>query len=581
MKNCPVCEKTYSDDVTTCETDGALLKSDLPGPDPYVGHLIRGRYRVLSELAQGAMGTLYVAEQVAIQKKVALKILNRRYAEDDEFIQRFHREARLAAGVNHPNIVTVLDFDQMEDGGLFIAMEFVDGITLGELIKQEGALDISKAVRLGIQLADGLSAAHGAGVIHRDIKPDNLMIMGDGEALKIMDFGIARSVDSGGGTRLTRVDVIMGTPEYMSPEQVNGNEANEQSEIYACGVVLYEMLTANLPCKAPTPGATLLKQVSEVPTAVRELRHEIPVAVERVVMQALEKNPEKRQRSSGQLCDELRKAAASIGKEPVAKTIMATQVIAAGEVRRRRLGWQTAAGACIAALGVVGYMLVGGDSAPVASTPVVPPIQSVPESFPPIKISTPVEDQSSGGAVEPRPPVVLPKQKSKPAELRSNVIKDNKPGKVIEVAAAAQKPAEATTVEDNKKRIDDAIKRLEAREGKTQIPLATPSPAPPSPPPAPKPEPPPPPQPAVNTAELAKIRGLVEQKLRSQGLLKVSESDRWGVSVDASGSGVITLRGLIRDQKLRDDAVRLTREVPGVAEVRVNVSLPEGAENRQ
>src|SRR4029077_18502477 len=190
---------------------------------------IRGRYQVLSKLGEGGMGTVYLAEQMSVGRKVALKVLQGNYATDDEFIGRFRREARLAASLNHRNIVTVYDFDQSDDGSLFIAMEYLDGKRLSEVIRREGPLEITRAFRLGIQIAEGLEAAHRAGVIHRDIKPDNIMVVGDkdGEEVKLMDFGIARLRDNGTMMKLTRSGMIMGTPAYMAPEQAEGTEVSD------------------------------------------------------------------------------------------------------------------------------------------------------------------------------------------------------------------------------------------------------------------------------------------------------------------------------------------------------------------
>lgn len=577
MRHCPICEKSYSEQVTNCEVDGATLIETQSQQDRYIGRMIKGRFRVLSKLGEGAMGTLFLAEQVAIQKKVALKILNSRYGNDEEFIKRFHREARLAAGLNHRNIVTVLDFDTMEDGSFFIAMEYIDGMTLGELIKREGALPISHAVQFGIQLAEGLSAAHQAGVIHRDIKPDNLMIVADGQILKIMDFGIARSVETEAGTRLTRLDAIMGTPDYMAPEQVNGVDANEQSDLYACGVVLYEMLTGKLPFKAPTPGATLVKQVSEIPVAVRKLRKEIPSAVERVIMQALEKKPENRQKNAAELADALRNTNATlVDAKDAATTIMATRVFDAGELRRSRLSWKVITAGSALALAFVGVWFFAGSSTPRESTPVA--VTSVMQMQPePVQAKDVAPAPEIPHAVsENQPPVTVTEVKlidSKPEPPRFSAL-ESKSAKPTQLAAAAKKKEETAPAVDSKKRVEDALKRLEEREKVNQKPVVA-APTPPSPQPAKGPVP----APSTATAD-PRIRDLVEQKLRNQGLLKVSESDRWGVTVDANTGGIVNLRGLLRDQRLRDEAIRLSREVPGVADVKVNISLPQGAEVR-
>jgi serine/threonine protein kinase len=347
MKYCPVCERRYDDEMRMCGVDGTPLRSqslqtpvrDQPARDQMLGRVVKGRYQIMRRLGEGGMGTVYLAEQVSIGRKVALKLLRGSYAMDDEFIERFRREARLAASLNHRNIVTVYDFDQGDDESLFIAMEYLDGEKLSDVIRREGPLDMGRAVRFGLQFAEGLEAAHHAGVIHRDIKPDNIMVVGEEgvETIKLMDFGIARLRDVAATSRLTRPDVIMGTPAYMAPEQAEGKETSERTDIYALGVVLYEMLSGEVPFKANTPAAVLLKQIQESPVPLRKLRREVPAEIERIVMQALEKKPEKRQRDMRDLVQGLRKAGKTIVEYEydVPETIMTT-IPMKGDVALRR-----------------------------------------------------------------------------------------------------------------------------------------------------------------------------------------------------------------------------------------------------
>ena len=329
MKYCHVCERKYDDDMRICGVDGTPLKSQNPQTaiqDQMVGRVVKGRYQIMSKLGEGGMGTVYLAEQVSIGRKVALKLLRGNYAMDAEFIARFGREARLAASLNHRNIVTVYDFDQADDESLFIAMEYLDGEKLSDVIQRDGPLEIGRAVRLCLRSAEGLEAAHRAGVIHRDIKPDNIMVVGEegAETIKLMDFGIARLRDVATTSRLTRPDVIMGTPAYMAPEQTEGKEISERTDIYALGIVFYEMLSGQVPFKAPTPAAVLLKQVQEIPVPLRKLRREVPTEIERIVMQALEKKPERRQRDMHDLIQSLAKALKTIAEDNVPRTIMTT-----------------------------------------------------------------------------------------------------------------------------------------------------------------------------------------------------------------------------------------------------------------
>src|SRR5438445_2706646 len=176
MKYCPVCDRKYPNDAAVCEHDGVALKRTELREDPLIGKTINGKYRMLRKLGAGGMGAVYLAEQMSIGRKVALKVLQGEFARDDQFINRFHQEARLAANLNHRHVVTIHDFDQTDDGSLFIAMEYVEGKNLRDLL-QEGQLALGRVVRLARQIAEGLRAAHQAGVIHRDIKPENIMIV--------------------------------------------------------------------------------------------------------------------------------------------------------------------------------------------------------------------------------------------------------------------------------------------------------------------------------------------------------------------------------------------------------------------
>lgn len=315
--------------MQVCDLDGATLRQAGPKQDPFVGRMIKGRYRVLRKLGEGGMGAVYLAEQISIGRKVALKLLHGNYASDDEFIGRFRREARLAASLNHRNIVTIYDFDQGDDGSLFIAMEYVDGRSLGEVIGQDAPLDIGRVIRLGAQIAEGLDAAHRSGVIHRDIKPDNIMVVSEdySEAVKIMDFGIARIRDFGTMSPLTRSGVIMGTPAYMAPEQAEGADVSERTDIYALGILLYEMLSGAVPFQASTPGAVLLKQMKQNPLPLRKSRREVPQPIERIIMQALEKKPQKRQQTMREIVQTLKEVEVKVTRHLPPKTVMQTLML--------------------------------------------------------------------------------------------------------------------------------------------------------------------------------------------------------------------------------------------------------------
>lgn len=267
------------------------------GTDPLIGQVLQGRWRVVERLGGGGMGAVYLAEQLSMGGRlVALKVLHPEYSRDDDFVRRFRAEAQQAGRINDPHVVTVYDFGQTDDGQLFLVMEYVVGPTLKAVLR-EGPLSLGRAVRFGLQLAEALQVVHRAGIVHRDVKGDNVIVREGRDQIKLMDFGIAKPTESEGRTWETRTGVIVGTPRYMAPEQIEKGEVSPLSDIYSWGIVLYELLTGDTPFMAQTPAAVMIKHVSEKPRPVRELRKEIPAGLERIVSWALEKRPEDRPQS--------------------------------------------------------------------------------------------------------------------------------------------------------------------------------------------------------------------------------------------------------------------------------------------
>ena len=390
MKFCPSCENDYPDEILVCPLDGTPVRRPGSRPDPFVGRVIRGRYRVDRQLGEGGMGTVYLAEQLSIPRKVALKVLRAEFTRDADFVARFRQEARLVAALNekrNPYVTLVYDFDQAEDGSLFIVMEWLEGQVLSEVIQRQRALELPRAVRLATQIADGLEAAHRAGIVHRDIKPSNIMVLATTDDIKLMDFGIARLRDSSARTQLTRAGTMMGTPDYMAPEQIEGGEVTPRIDIYSFGIVFYEMLTGEVPFRATTPGAVLAKHLHEAPVPPGRLRPEIPREVEALVLTALEKDPAHRQGSMGEIVHALRESARRLTElpkieRPVAPTLVASaapptivDTVASPEQPRRasrRLSWlagrrgyraaMAAAGAALAILVIVSWPYFGVSS---------------------------------------------------------------------------------------------------------------------------------------------------------------------------------------------------------------------------
>jgi beta-lactam-binding protein with PASTA domain/predicted Ser/Thr protein kinase len=251
------------------------------GPDT----VIDGRYRVLHRLGSGGMADVYCAEDQQLGRRVALKLLYPRFAEDEEFVERFRREASSAAGLQHPNIVGIFDRGEW-DGTYYIAMEFLEGRTLKQLVREQGALAPDRAVDIATQVLRAARFAHKRGVVHRDIKPHNVILDEEGRA-KVTDFGIARA----GASDMTETGSIMGTAQYLSPEQAQGQPVSARSDLYSIGVLLYELLTGRVPFDAESPVTIALKQVSEAPVPPSQLNPAISPALEAVVLRALEKDP--------------------------------------------------------------------------------------------------------------------------------------------------------------------------------------------------------------------------------------------------------------------------------------------------
>jgi serine/threonine-protein kinase len=257
-------------------------------PELATGTMIDGRYKVISRLGAGGMADVFCAEDQQLGRKVALKLLHRRFAEDPGFVERFRREAQAAAGLQHPNVVSVYDRGAY-DGTNYIAMEYLPGRSLKQLIRQEAPLDPVRAIDIAIQILKAARFAHRRGVIHRDLKPHNV-IVDDSDHAKVTDFGIARA----GASDMTETGSIMGTAQYLSPEQAQGHAVSAQSDLYAVGVVLYEMLTGRVPFEGDQAVTIALKHVAEAPVAPRQLNPAIPPDLEQAILWALNKNPQDR-----------------------------------------------------------------------------------------------------------------------------------------------------------------------------------------------------------------------------------------------------------------------------------------------
>ncbi|HJZ10502.1 MAG TPA: serine/threonine-protein kinase, partial [Acidobacteriota bacterium] len=259
---------------------------------------LEGRYQVLAELGRGGMGIVYQAYDKQLKEQVAIKLLSPLLSTDNEALERLTREVSLARRVTHPNVIRIHDIAEV-NGLHYVSMEYFGGTNLKEHLKRSGSLSLLNAYQILSQMCNGLEAAHSQGVVHRDLKSQNVMVGPSGQ-IKIIDFGLARSVHLEG---MTATGLIMGTPEYMAPEQVSGKHVDERADIYALGVILFEMLTGRVPFTGDSPIAVGFQQLKDPPPSPRSINPQVPEEVEKIILKALEKNPIHRYRN----VDELRK----------------------------------------------------------------------------------------------------------------------------------------------------------------------------------------------------------------------------------------------------------------------------------
>jgi serine/threonine-protein kinase len=317
LLTCPTCQQHFAGEEQFCPRDGSPLSATSDAPsDPLLGRVLGGRYRLLERLGQGGMGTVFRALHTLMDKQVAVKILRAEMSSDGEAVARFHREARSASRLDHDHCIRVTDFGQSNDGDglLYLVMELLDGVSLGQVVRR-GPVPAARAAAIGAAVAEALAHAHEQGVVHRDLKPDNVFLARrprGRELVKVLDFGLAKLMsDSALGApdnaALTRDGTVFGTPEYMAPEQAEGEKLDGRTDLYALGVILYQLVTGDVPFRASNFVALLTKQVSEPPLPPRARRPDldIPVELEAVILRCLEKRPDQRYTTADALAEAL------------------------------------------------------------------------------------------------------------------------------------------------------------------------------------------------------------------------------------------------------------------------------------
>ena len=328
-----------------------------------VGEVLSDRYELEELVGTGGMSSVYRAHDRLLDRKVALKVLHEQYTDDEEYVERFRREARAVAALSHPNIVTVID--RGEHGGRqFIVFEYVAGENLKQLINRRGPAPVTTALELGIQMARALSFAHQQGLVHRDVKPQNVLLNGEGEA-KVTDFGIARSLDVQHG--MTQTGTVLGTSDYIAPEQAQGQRVDEQTDVYSLGVVLYELLTNEVPFPGENFVAVAMRHINEEPPSIRDKRPDVSPRLEAAIHRAMAKDAADRFPTMIAFCHELDACLAEAHGTQVAPAVRPKRSRAGGGRRRGISPWPLilllaallAIGAVVAALLIHG---TGSDS---------------------------------------------------------------------------------------------------------------------------------------------------------------------------------------------------------------------------
>jgi len=444
QKICPTCGTEYPLSERFCPRDGSALRAS-SGTADLLGQIIADRYHILKKLGEGGMGTVYLAEHVKMGRKSALKVMNPGMNTDADAIARFNREASNASRLSHPNICGIYDFGETPDGLIYLAMEFIEGESLTSLIEKTGSLPPARAGLIIHQTADALQIAHDAGIVHRDLKPDNIMIAKTregGDLVKVVDFGIAKA-SSSEAQNVTRAGLVVGTPEYMSPEQLAADKLDGRSDLYSLGLVAFNCLTGKLPFPADTAQEAMIARLTEQPKTLAEIQPEIawPEAVQATLDKALARDANDRYQNAAQFGREFAAAIADmpatqasegatmvIGamtapSDAATKAIPATRVAGKTPAKaapppavapKKSLVPMLAGGGVLAAAAVVGYLMLNKpEPAPLVNDPAK--VATAPESTgnapapAPTGATTPPATNPGTSTPPVNPPVVPPR----------------------------------------------------------------------------------------------------------------------------------------------------------------------------
>ncbi|MGH7467842.1 MAG: serine/threonine-protein kinase [Longimicrobiales bacterium] len=404
---CPTCGAEYEAGVWFCPRDGSAVKPRFAGAD-LVGRIVAGRYRIVRKIGEGGMGQVFYAEHVRIGKAFALKIMNPAFKSDPEALGRFGREAAHASRIDHPHVAAVQDFGESEDGLIFLAMEYAQGKRLTEILAEEGALPPQRAAEIARQIADALAAAHQQSIVHRDLKPDNVIVdhRGERDVTKVVDFGIAKAIESEASQKLTRTGFVVGTPKYMSPEQLIADPVDGRSDVYSLGCILYEMLVGEPVFSAPTGEAMITRRLTEPPPSPRRKNARITKELDQIVLRAMARAPGDRFASA----EEMRDALASSAAVPATRSAAASAKPAVAKARSTQRQARLAGEARAPEAGQSVLPRVWTGAGVMALLAVVVTVVALALRGPDGSETTPRSSSDQTGAPDAGPPPVVPPQ---------------------------------------------------------------------------------------------------------------------------------------------------------------------------
>jgi len=421
MRICPACQSNFSGSVTRCSHDGRRLLTvaafERSMDDALIGTVLADRYDILDRLGVGGMGTVYRAEQRALGRDVAVKVLRRELGRDPDTVARFHREAQALSNLRHPNTVAVLDFGQTADGLLFLVMELLEGEMLSTRLRRDGALPVTEALRITTGILRSLGEAHRAGIIHRDLKPDNIFLArvdahADEELVKVVDFGVAKIRPGGADAPIdplsTQEGTVFGTPRYMSPEQAQGRPLDGRSDLYAVGVMLFQMLTGVVPFGEDDAVVVMAHHIMTPPPRVLDLNPSaaIPPELDELVAAALKKRPADRPETA----EEFLRAIEALPVEGARAGLTSGPFAGTARVPRVTATRTASALAVLAAAGIALFTALPSHrrtSAPVAAPAAAPPAARATPT-PPVAQPPPMAPAAAPIPVEPADPAPTP-----------------------------------------------------------------------------------------------------------------------------------------------------------------------------